>query len=101
MQLDAASIQAAIKAQVMRIAQSLGDDASELQADEVIPASGYIDSAGLLELIAWFEATYELRIPPEDFTIDNLGTLTSMADYLRHKKGLVPASRSGAERGQA
>lgn len=31
--------------------------------DEVISATGLIDSAGLLELIAWFEAEYAFSIP--------------------------------------
>jgi acyl carrier protein len=78
-----------IKAQVVRIAQRLDCDAGELQSDELIPASGFIDSAGLLELIAWFEAAYDLSIPPPDLTIDNLGTMKAMADYVRRRKGLA------------
>lgn len=89
MNLDTAAIEAAIKAQVMKIADSLGADASDLQNDEVIPATGLIDSAGLLELIAWFEISYAIKVPAEEFTIDNLGTLATMAQYLRRRKGLA------------
>lgn len=88
MNLDTAAIEAAIKARVMEIADGLGADASDLQADEVIPATGLIDSAGLLDLIAWFEAAYQIKIPTDEFTIDNLGTMTAMAQYLRRRKGL-------------
>jgi acyl carrier protein len=88
MNLDTAAIEAAIKARVMEIADSLGADASDLQADEVIPATGLIDSAGLLDLIAWFEGAYQIKIPTDEFTIDNLGTMTAMARYLRRRKGL-------------
>lgn len=87
MNLAPESIVAAIKAEIVRIAAGLGDDASDLAADEIIPASGLIDSAGLLELIAWFEAAYAFSIPPADLTIDNLGTMQSMADYVRRAKG--------------
>lgn len=86
MQLDRESIIAAIKQEIVRIAASLDGDAGDLQADELIPASGYIDSAGLLELIGWFEARYELRVAPEEFNIDNLGTMDAMADFVLKRK---------------
>jgi D-alanine--poly(phosphoribitol) ligase subunit 2 len=82
MNLDRDAIIAAIKAEVVRIAERLDSDAGELASDEVIPASGLIDSAGLLELIAWFEATYDFQIPPADLTVDNLGTMEAMAAYV-------------------
>ena len=77
----------AIRRQVIRIAAMLGTDASDLGADELIPASGYIDSAGLLELIGWFESAYALSIPPADLTVDNLGSAAQMADYLLRRQG--------------
>lgn len=89
MNLDQHAIEAAIKAQIVTIADRLGSDASDLMPDEVIPATGLIDSAGLLELLAWFEAHYSFAIPPAELTIDNLGTLTAMATYLRRSKGLA------------
>ena len=55
MSLNKASIEAEIKAKVVEIAAQTGDDASELGLDEIIPATGLIDSTGLLELIAWYE----------------------------------------------
>lgn len=87
MNLDRDVIIAAIKAEIVGIAERLDTDASDLLSDELIPASGLIDSAGLLELIAWFEATYDFHVPPPDLTIDNLGTMEAMADYVRRLKG--------------
>jgi acyl carrier protein len=87
MNLERESIIAAIKAEIIRIAERLDSDASELLGDDLIPASGLIDSAGLLELIAWFESTYDISIPAPDLTVDNLGTMESMADYVRRIKG--------------
>lgn len=86
MNLDRDAIQQAIKAKVIELADQLGSDASDLALDELIPASGYIDSAGLLDLIAWFEATYRFRIPDSDMTIDNLGSAAQMANYLLRSK---------------
>ena len=89
MNLDKASILAAIRQEIGKLAEALGADAADLQSDELIPASGLIDSAALLELIAWFESHYELRIGADDFTVDKLGTMDAMADYLRQRKGLA------------
>lgn len=89
MTLDKESIIAAIKAKVMEIATALDSDASALEPDDFIPATGAVDSAGLLDLIAWFEAKYKLIIPAEDFTIDNLGSMALMANFLLRRKGLL------------
>jgi D-alanine--poly(phosphoribitol) ligase subunit 2 len=86
MNLDRDSVIAAIKGEIVRIAATLDCDAQDLQPDELIPASGLIDSAGLLDLIAWFEATYDFQVPPQDFTVDNLGTMNVMADFLLRRK---------------
>ncbi len=88
MNLEADAVQAAIKQQIIQLASRLGDDASDLGPDEIIPATGLIDSASLLELIAWFEQTYAFSIPAGDLTIDNLGSMRQMAAYLRKRKGL-------------
>lgn len=82
MPLSKSDIQSAIKQKVVELAEAMGSDAQDLTFDEIIPASGFIDSAALLELIAWFEARYGISIPAADLTIDNLGSATQMADYL-------------------
>lgn len=89
MTLEPLAIETAIKCKVMDIAEAMGSDASDLQSDEVIPATGLIDSAGLLELIAWFEHAYAFTIPADELTIDNLGTVTAMVDYLLRRKGVA------------
>jgi len=89
MSMNRASIAAEIKAKVIEIAAQTGDDASELGLDEIIPATGLIDSTGLLELIAWYEKTYEIPLAQEEINIDNLGTLKRMAEFVLRKKGLI------------
>jgi D-alanine--poly(phosphoribitol) ligase subunit 2 len=89
MSLNKESIEVAIKARIVEIAAEMGDDASELGVDEIIPASGLIDSTGLLELIAWYEKTYEIPLAQEEINIDNLGTLARMAEFVLRKKGLL------------
>jgi D-alanine--poly(phosphoribitol) ligase subunit 2 len=89
MSLDKAAIEIAIKNKIVEIAARMGDDASELQNDDIIPASGLIDSAGLLELIAWYEDHFRFRLAQQEITIDNLGTLAAMADFVIKRKGIA------------
>jgi D-alanine--poly(phosphoribitol) ligase subunit 2 len=76
----------AVKLKVMEISRSLDCDASGVEDDELLPATGLIDSSGLLELITWFENFFDLSIPMEDFTIDNLGSMERMSHYLIRRK---------------
>lgn len=85
MSLNKEAIEAAIKARIVEIVAETGDDASELGVDEIIPATGLIDSTGLLELIAWYEKTYQIPLAQEEINIDNLGTLARMADFVLRK----------------
>jgi acyl carrier protein len=89
MALTKESLEAEIKAKVIEIAAQTGDDASELELDDIIPATGLIDSTGLLELIAWYEKHYEIVLAQEEINIDNLGTLARMAEFVLRKKGLL------------
>lgn len=86
---DKDAIAAEIKAKIVEIAAQTGDDASGLEMDEIIPATGLIDSTGLLELIAWYEKNYAIPLAQEEINIDNLGTLTRMAEFVLRKKQLA------------
>jgi D-alanine--poly(phosphoribitol) ligase subunit 2 len=82
MSLDAQAIQQAIKAKIIELVAPMGEDASDLEPDDIIPATGLIDSAGLLELIAWYEHHFKVPLKPEEVTIDNLGSLAAMANFV-------------------
>lgn len=83
------ALEAEIKAKIVEIAAQTGDDASELGVDEIIPATGLIDSTGLLELIAWYEKHYAISLAQEEINVDNLGSLTRMAEFVLRKKNLL------------
>lgn len=83
------ALEAEIKAKIVEIAAQTGDDASELGVDEIIPATGLIDSTGLLELIAWYEKHYAIPLAQEEINVDNLGSLTRMAEFVLRKKNLL------------
>ncbi len=54
-----------------------------IDADENLLVDGMVDSLGMLRLIAFIEATYSVKVPPQDFTIENFRTASVLTDYLR------------------
>ena len=54
-----------------------------LNDDDDLLLSGLIDSLGVVRLITFIEETFDTHIPPEDITIENFGTVQSIADYIQ------------------
>ena len=86
MNLDKSAMEQAIKNKIVEIVDRLGDDARGLTVDELIPATGLLDSVGLLELLAWYEKFFSITLPQEEITIDNLGTISAMAAFALKRK---------------
>lgn len=80
--MNSEDVKSSILAKVRDLSKALGRDARALKSNDEIPASGVLDSAGLMELMLWYEAEFQLSIPPEDFTLENFGSVDLMADYL-------------------
>ena len=87
MNLDRPSVKAAIRTKVIDLARALGMDASEVGDDDVIPATGLLDSASILELVVWYEQTYEFPLKQDEINIDNLGSINAMTEFLLSRKG--------------
>ena len=86
MTLERDAIKTAIREKVINLANALGEDASDISDEDIIPATGALDSAAILELVVWFENTYDFPIKQEDINIDNLGSINVMADFLLARK---------------
>jgi acyl carrier protein len=82
-----------IHSKVVELAAQLGNNARTLRDDEEIPATGWLDSAALMELIVWFESTYELSIDQSEITLDNFGTVNAMAAYYERAKASAAKGR--------
>jgi len=80
------AVKAAIRAKVIELAKKLDVDASDVADSDVLPATGFLDSNAILELVVWFETTYDFPIKQEDVNIDNLGSIDAMADFLLARK---------------
>jgi acyl carrier protein len=80
--LDRAAAAREIHAKVLELARERHARAADFGDEEVIPETGLLDSAGIMELIVWYEERFELSIEQADLTIENFGTVNAMVDYL-------------------
>ena len=59
------------------IVEELLNDASiEIEPEEDLLLSGFLDSMNVVRLVAHLEEICSLVIPPEDITLENFGTLS-------------------------
>ena len=82
MTLERDAIKTTIREKVIALANELGEDASNISDEDIIPATGALDSAAILALVVWYEETYDFPLKQEEINIDNLGSINAMADFL-------------------
>lgn len=70
-----------IKNKIIEIAKKQMCDANDLQFDDIIPATGYLDSLGLMELIVWYEAEFVIEVAQSELNIDNFGSISLMVEF--------------------
>ena len=75
-------IKTRIREKLAELAGEIGNDASQIRDDDIIPATGLVDSAGILGLVVWYENTFDMTLRQEEINIDNLGSIESMAEYV-------------------
>jgi len=86
MNLDENAVKTTIRAKIIELAKALDMDASGIQDSDIIPATGYLDSTAILELVVWYENKYELELTQDEINIDNLGSIDAMTEFLRARK---------------
>jgi Acyl carrier protein len=60
---------------------TLGNDASFL-------AEGVIDSMGAMELVAFVESEFKLKVEMSEVVVKNFDSISKMADFVRRKLGI-------------
>jgi len=50
-------------------------------------AKGIIDSMGIMELIAFLEETFAIRVADEEMIPDNLDSIAQLSAYVQRKRG--------------
>ena len=57
----------------------------ELEADESLLRKGVIDSTGVLELVAFLEEQYAIKVEDDEVVPENLDSIRNVAAYLSRK----------------
>ena len=86
MQLEREAVKAAIRAKVVELAARTNIDARGITDTDVIPATGFLDSTAILELVVWYEQHFDFPLRQEEINIDNLGSVSAMTDFLLSRK---------------
>ena len=81
-----AAIIADLRSLLGELSRRLGTDAGPIAEADIIPDTGALDSAGLLEFVVLIDEKYALALEPEDMTVDNLGSLAAIADFVIARK---------------
>ncbi len=68
------------------ISEELLNICKTIDSDDNLLIDGMVDSIGMLRLVAFIEDIYNLKVPYEDLTIENFGTVTVIADYLQKRQ---------------
>lgn len=69
-------------------------DATELTDDASLIQGGWIDSTGMLELIAFLEDEYEIRVADAEMVPHNLDGVARIAAFVDRKRAADPAGRA-------
>ena len=63
-----------------------GDETLAIDAEEDLLGSGLVESMGMMRLIRFIEKTYEVKVSPQDMTIQNFMTVSAIVRYLERSK---------------
>ncbi len=71
-----------IRAKVLELARRRGVKRPTLTDDEMIPETGLLDSAAIMELVVWLETRFDVEIDQSDLTVEHFGSVNAMVRYL-------------------
>ncbi|MHB1950478.1 MAG: acyl carrier protein [Acidiferrobacteraceae bacterium] len=74
----------------------MGLRTEEIREDSSLLDLGVIDSTGVIELIAFLEEAFGIRVDDDEITPDNLDSLTRIERYVASKSEMAtPSSMTG------
>jgi acyl carrier protein len=60
-------------------------DPTEITGETSLITSGYVDSTGMLEVIAFLESEFSIRIQDHEMVPDNLETIARIGSFIARK----------------
>jgi len=77
------ALQQSIRTKIIQLGQARGLGIANLDNDVLLLEAGVLDSASVLELVVWLEATLGVEIDLGALTIENFGSVNRMADFVK------------------
>jgi acyl carrier protein len=96
MEVTSGDVRAAIRGFVVE--NFFVTEPAALADDDSLVDHGIVDSTGVLELVAFLERRFGLRVEDVDLVPENLESIARMADFVARK---VSAQRPPADEGRA
>lgn len=59
--------------------------ADEIREDESLIGKGYIDSLGIISLIAYIEETFNIKVNDSEIIPENFESVTNILSYINNK----------------
>ena len=66
-----------------------GESNSGFKDTHSLLETGVIDSTGVLELVAFIEETYGVRVRDEELVPENLDSVVNISDFIRRKQAEI------------
>lgn len=73
----------------------MGLHTEELTAETELLLSGLLDSLGIMRLMLFIEETFQLRVPPEDVTIEHMRSVSTLTNYLQTRMEISHTAEVG------
>lgn len=64
----------------------MGDTSAMLGDGDSFLQTGTIDSTGVLEVVAFLEANFRMKVYDKDLVLENLDSVDSLAKYVQRRK---------------
>lgn len=71
-----------IRMKVQELAKQLGRNASGVSDDDILPETGVLDSAAIIELVVWVETEFGIDIDQDELSLDNFGSIRRMTSFI-------------------
>jgi acyl carrier protein len=59
---------------------------ADVKVDSNLVENGYVDSLGIIQLVAAVEQKFEIDVPYSDVTLKNFGSVRDISEYLENRK---------------
>ena len=69
------------------LSTDLGKDVSSIGPDDSLLESGVIDSMGVLQLVAFLEATHGIKVADDDLMPENFDTIGAITVFVERQAG--------------